>query len=219
MSRALARVASRRGLVVLGGVAGLVLALLVGCLTIGLAPGSLVPAYATLAVSHDAVAKVAGPEGSATGHGTASAPEGEGYVSSREAARDIAREATRRGIADGDGTARCLVCEGSTSGTVELVCFGSDESDASERLGRAARGIDAAARSLSANGDEFSVRVDDGDGGASLGWGGRASALVANRLGEWGVMGLAVGGLLSAALALAAREGERGSLSGGGEAV
>ena len=208
LGRVARRLSHYRALVVAGALVGLVLGIVLGARAYGipLAPGSHV-ACATLEVSHDRVAKVKGPLGSATGSDASG--RGEGYVSSREVARDVSRNATRRGIrTHATGTIRCIVVESQVRGRIEVACVAMSASEARDRVLATTDGIDAMAHGLSANGDSFSARIVSAP---REGRDAEAISLVGGRLVMWGVMGTVVLGLLatSAALLLARRDDAR----------
>ena len=213
LGRVARRLSRYRALVVAGTVVGLVLGIVLGAGAYGipLAPGSHV-ACVTLEVSHDRVAKVKGPLGSATGSDASG--RGEGYVSSREVARDVSRNATRRGIRTrATGTIRCIVAESQVRGRIEIVCVAMSDVEAHDRVLATADGIDVMAHGLSANGDSFSARIVSAP---REGWDTEAISLVGGRLAMWGVTGTVVLGLLttSAALMLARRDDARDVMSG-----
>ena len=199
LGRVARRVSRRLALVVAGAAVGLALGIVLGALAYGipLAPGSHV-ATATLEVSHDRVAKVKGPLGSATGSDASG--RGEGYVSSREVARDVSRDATRRGVrTHAMGTIRCMVAESQVRGRIEVACVAMSANEARDRVLTTADGIDDMAHGLSVNGDGFSARIVSAP---CEGWDAEAASFVGGRLAAWGVTGTVVLGLLAAAVAL-----------------
>ena len=192
LGRVARRVSRRLALVVAGAAIGLALGIVLGAHAYGipLALDSHV-AIATLEVSHDRVAKVKGPLGSATGSDASG--RGEGYVSSREVARDVSRDATRRGVrTHAMGTIRCLVVESQVRGRIEVACVAMSANEARDR-------VLATAHGLSVNGDGFSARIVSAP---REGWDAEAASLVGGRLAAWGVTGTVVLGLLAAAVAL-----------------
>ena len=199
LGRVARRVSRRLALVVAGAAIGLALGIVLGAHAYGipLALDSHV-AIATLEVSHDRVAKVKGPLGSATGSDASG--RGEGYVSSREVARDVSRDSTRRGVrTHAMGTIRCLVVESQVRGRIEVACVAMSANEARDRVLATADGIDEMAHGLSVNGDGFSARIVSAP---REGWDAEAASLVGGRLAAWGVTGTVVLGLLAAAVAL-----------------